>query len=242
MIGIVGFGRFGELAARYLALDNKVYVYDKTGKDGEIKKVGAVSASFEDVCGQDVVILCVPISEFKDVLNKVALHVKDGALVMEVCSVKVLPARWMKEVLPENVEILATHPLFGPDSAASSLKGCKIVLCKERIKGERYLRIKDYLESKGLEVIETTPEEHDRQTAVTLALTHFIGRSLSEFGAEKMEMDTEGYKRLLHILGVVENDKWQLFKDMHRYNPYAKETREKYIDAVNEIDKRLGEK
>jgi prephenate dehydrogenase len=49
-----------------------------------------------------------------------------------------------------------------------------------------------------------------------------IGRTLSEYGASPLDIDTEGYKRLLHILEVVERDTWQLFQDMHHYNPYAK--------------------
>jgi len=48
-------------------------------------------------------------------------------------------------------------------------------------------------------VIEASPSEHDRQIAVSLALTHFIGRSLAGMGAKPQDIDTEGYKRLLHI-------------------------------------------
>ena len=80
-------------------------------------------------------------------------------------------------------------------------------------------------------VVESTPEEHDRQIAVSLALTHFIGRALSEFGAGPLDIDTEGYNRLLHILEVVTHDTWQLFMDMHRYNPFARQQREAFIEC-----------
>ena len=93
----------------------------------------------------------------------------------------------------------------------------------------------------GLVVIEATPEAHDRQIAVSLALTHFIGRSLAEFGATPLDIDTEGYQRLLHVLGVVENDTWQLFQDMNTYNPYADESRSAFMKAVQKIQQRLGE-
>ena len=52
-------------------------------------------------------------------------------------------------------------------------------------------------------------------------------------------MDTEGYKRLLHILEVVEHDTWQLFEDMHRYNPYAREKRAEFMEAMRGIEDRL---
>jgi prephenate dehydrogenase len=129
--------------------------------------------------------------------------------------------------------------MFGPDSAAHELKGRKIVLWGERINDSAYQKIKSYLISKGLTVIETTPEAHDRQIAVSLALTHFIGRSLGEFGATPLDVDTEGYQRLLHVLGVVENDTWQLFEDMNTYNPYAAESRSAFMAAVQRIQKRL---
>jgi len=88
----------------------------------------------------------------------------------------------------------------------------------------------------GLVLVEGSPEEHDHQIAVSLALTHFIGRGLEEFGAGPLDIDTEGYQRLLHILGVVEHDTWQLFVDMNRYNSYARQKRRKFMDAMKKID------
>ena len=88
-------------------------------------------------------------------------------------------------------------------------------------------------------MIETTPEEHDRQMAATLALTHFIGRSLAEYGAEPLDIDTEGYKRLLFTLEMVTHDTWELFTDMHRYNPFAKDMRDRFIRAAERVDARL---
>jgi prephenate dehydrogenase len=146
----------------------------------------------------------------------------------------------MCERLPASVAILGTHPMFGPDSAADSLMGRKIVLCPVRIAPARYAAIRSYLIAKELVVIETSPSEHDRKIAVSLALPHFIGRSLAGMGAKPQDIDTEGYKRLLHILAVVENDSWQLFEDMHRYNPYAEEARRGFRKAMQVLEKRIG--
>jgi prephenate dehydrogenase len=145
----------------------------------------------------------------------------------------------MQQLLPENVDILGTHPMFGPDSAADSLQGRKIVLCRVRMGAERYEKVRSYLASRGLALIETSAAEHDRQIAVSLALTHFIGRSLAEMGTQPQVIDTEGYKRLLRILEVVENDTWQLFEDMNRFNPYACKTRQAFRDAMETIEQRL---
>ena len=241
MIGIIGFGRFGKLMTRYLAEDCQVMVYDKNGDSEGIKSRGGVVTTFAEACRQKTVILAVPISSMQMVLKEIRPQLQPGTLIIDVCSVKVLPVKWMVEILPDEIDILGTHPMFGPDSAADSLMGSKIVLCRERINDEAYDPIKTYLESKGLIVIETSADQHDREIAVSLALTHTIGRALAEFGAEPQQIDTEGYKRLLHILEVVENDTWQLFEDMNRYNPYADGRRTDFVSALQSINEKLIE-
>ena len=239
-IGIVGFGRFGKLVARYLSKDFSVVVFTRSDKGAAIKACGARPVSFETACRQKIVILCMPISAMQETLRQVAPLLREDALVVDVCSVKIYPVQWMRELLPETVSILPTHPMFGPDSAADSLKGRKIVLCPERIDSGQYEKIKTWLEGQGLVAIKATAQEHDEKIAVSLSLTHFIGRSLSAFGARDLDIDTEGYKRLMHILGVVSHDTWQLFEDMHTYNPYAKQKRQAFIDAMAHINERLG--
>ena len=66
-----------------------------------------------------------------------------------------------------------------------------------------------------------------------------IGRTLSESGASQLDIDTEGYKRLLHILEVVERDTWQLFTDMHHYNPFARKKRTEFMEVMRDINSRL---
>lgn len=238
-IGIVGFGRFGKLTATYLARDFEVAVYDSGANAVEIAATGAAAVSLATACRQDILILSVPISVFRETLFRIAPLLNKGALVIDVCSVKLYPVRAMKEILPAHVSILATHPMFGPDSASDALIGRKIVLCNIRMQQKRYQKIKAYLSSLQLHVIEATPKEHDEQIAVSLALTHFIGRSLAAFGATPREIDTEGYQRLLHVLGVVENDTWQLFEDMNSYNPFAAKFRKAFLTAARRVNQKL---
>jgi len=239
MIGIIGFGRFGKLVADYLTRDLDVFVYNRSDKSSDIVRSGAKPASLDTVCQQDIVIPCVPISTFIDNLKSMAPLLKPDSLVVDVCSVKEYPVQWMLEELPESVSILATHPMFGPDSAADSLQDRKICLCRVRVPDAPYDKIKNYLISKGLIVIEATAREHDEQIATSLSLTHLIGRTLSEWGAQPLDIDTEGYKRLLRILEVVERDTWQLFVDMHRYNPYARKKRSEFMEVMQDINSRL---
>lgn len=238
-IGIIGFGRFGQLISKYLAKDFKIHVYCKNNNINEIKKLNCIPSSFKDVCKNDFIIPCVPISDFKDVIKEISTHIKNGATIIDVCSVKEYPVDIMKQILPNNIDILATHPMFGPDSANDSLKNKKIVLCKVRMKKKNYNLIANYLTKKGLNIIHTSPKEHDEQIAYSQVLTHFIGRSLIDFDAQKFKIDTEGYNRLLNILDVVKNDSWQLFEDMNKYNKYSKQMRNNFIKSLNKINERV---
>jgi prephenate dehydrogenase len=240
MIGLIGYGRFGRLTVKNLAPEFEVLVHTRSAdKSKDIADAGGRLVSLEEACAQKLIILCVPISAMRATLQQIAPLIKPDAVVADVCSVKVYPTQWMQELLPPTVEILATHPMFGPDSAAKSVAGYKIVLCPERIRPQRYSQIKQWLEKKGIVTIETTPAEHDRKIALSLGLTHFIGRALAEFGATPLDIDTEGYKRLLHILGVVNNDTWQLFEDIHHFNPFAREKRQAFLKAMAKIDAHL---
>lgn len=238
-IGILGFGRFGKLMARNLAADFELRVCDPAAIEPDVRSAGARPVDLAAAAQSDVVVLAVPISRMQAALAQIKPHLRTGSLVVDVCSVKDHPIRWMQDLLPEDIDILGTHPMFGPDSAADTLQGRKIVLCRVRVEAERYEKIRGYLASKGLTVIETTAAEHDRQIAVSLALTHFIGRALAGMGAKPQVIDTEGYQRLLRILEVVENDTWQLFEDMNRFNPYAEKTRQAFLEALETIEQKV---
>ena len=243
-VGLIGFGRLGKLITKYIAQDADVIVYEKFPTDTteeEIKKLGAKAGTLEEACECPLVIPFVPISEFENTLNEMKPFLKAGTLVADVCSVKSHPIEVMEKHLPKDVQILGTHPMFGPDSAKESLFGCTIVVCRVRIEDKLYADILSYLNNHGLKVIESSADKHDEEISHSLLLTHFIGRTLMDLGTEKLDIDTKGYRRLMKILQTVENDSWQLFVDMNKYNPYSESTRKEFLESLNKVNKRITE-
>lgn len=240
-LGLIGFGRLGKLLASKLSQDFDCYIYDVEKQDELITSMGAIPASLEEISKIQTIISVVPISALKDLLKEISPLLKDDHLFIDVCSVKELPSIWMKEALPENVQILGTHPMFGPDSAKRTLVGSKIVLCPVRIEERSLKEISAYLETHGLKVIHATAKEHDQQIAQSLLLTHFLGRTMIDFGSLPLEIDTKGYRRLMKILETVENDTWQLFVDMNKYNPYAQGIRQRFLASMQKIDNEVKE-
>ncbi|MAE58096.1 MAG: prephenate dehydrogenase [Halobacteriovorax sp.] len=238
-VGIIGFGRLGKLCASHMIKDFDLYIYDKVDFKKEIKAMKAKPVQMKEFGICDIIIPFVPISEFENTMTALKDILKPGCLIIDVCSVKEHPINVMKSLLSEDVQILGTHPMFGPDSARDTLFGTKIALCPERIDQDLYHNIKSYLHRNGVKTIETTPEKHDKEIASTLVLTHVIGRTLVDMKVEDHEIDTKGYRRLLKILQTVENDSWQLFDDMNSYNQFSKPTREAFRKSLENILKRL---
>lgn len=236
-IGLIGCGRFGKLAARYLSEDFRVHVFDRNNKFGGKKNI--VASALGEACKKNIVVLAVPISEFENTLKDAAPLINKSTLVIDVCSVKEYPAKLMRKLFAKNIRVLATHPLFGPDSASDSLAGRKIALCRVRVDDGLYNQVKAYLKSKGLAVIETTPQEHDMQMAKSLVLSHLIGRALIEMKAGNLEIDTRGYRDLVKIVDAVRHDSLQLFEDMNHYNRFSKKSRKEFIKSMLNVEKRL---
>lgn len=238
-MGIVGFGRFGRLAATYLKDHFDLMVHDREDCEDAAKRIGVRTGPLRDVAGRSVVVLCVPISTMEPVLKEITPYLIKGTLVVDTCSVKEFPVSLMKAILPDTVNIVGTHPLFGPDSASEGLEGKKIVLCPVRIQGFEAVVL--FLRRLRLDVLVCSPEAHDRRMASTQALVQFLGRAFLETGLTNEIMATPGYERLISILEVVQNDTVELFQDLQNLNRFAVGMRQRLIESLTRIDQRLRE-
>jgi len=238
-MGIVGFGRFGRLAATHLKDHFELLVYDRTDCDNAARRLGVSPGPLRIVAARSVVLLCVPISQMESVLNEITPYLIKGTLVVDTCSVKEYPVSLMKTILPSHVDILGAHPLFGPDSAVQGLHGKKVVLCAVRTR--KLQRVIRFLEGLKLRVLVSSPEAHDRGMASTQAIVQFLGRAFLDMGLIHEATATPGYDRLIRILEVVQNDTSELFYDLQSLNRFAGGMRQRLIDSLALIDQRIRE-
>lgn len=234
-IGVYGLGRFGAFWASLLGQSFNVKGYSRN--PDRATPAGVERVDFDGLMDCKVIFLCNAISSMEQVLPQIAGAVKPGTLVVDTCSVKVYPVDLMMEILPESVEIMGSHPMFGPDSGRNGVKGLPLVLCKQRISDEHYVFWKDNFRALGLVIQEMTAHEHDREAAYTQGITHFIGRTLKELNLHPSPIATTGYERLLDIVTQTCNDPWQLFLDLQKYNPYTSRMRN---DLHRGLEKMLG--
>ena len=239
-LGLIGFGRFGQLAAKHLRHRAHLFVWDMRDLRKKAASLGLTWGTLEETASCQVVLLSVPISEMPEALARVVPHLRPGALLMDVCSVKMAPVEWMLAAAPPQVDVIGTHPLFGPGSARTGIDGLAIALCPART---RHLdRVRDFLEQMGLKVMITTPEDHDRQMATAQALTHYVARGLAEAGVADQELKTPSFERLLRVVENLTKDSPEMFHDLEAFNPFAEEARLRLLDALHRIDARLQER
>ncbi len=239
-IGIIGFGQFGQFMAQHLAPFFDVTVCDTTDRQIEAEKIGVNWREFPTVAGKPIVIFAVPLKSFETVLKRTVPFLRSDAMCFDVCSVKMKPLELMREILPESVEIIGTHPLFGPQSGREGIAGMRVALCLIRTdKGEQ---IKQFLVKKlKLQVFEKSPEAHDREMAHVQALTHFVARALDELHVVDSELATVSYEELIKAARLVSEDSWELFQTIQQANPFADIKRKAFIEKLIELENRLGE-
>lgn len=243
-LGIFGLGAFGTFMAGHLAPYFDLKGWDRNMPSPEtLAKAGAaalVPASPEETAACDLVVFAVPLEALEETVAAAARHARPGALFLDVTSVKTRPVEILSRLLPDTVEILCTHPLFGPQSGKNGIASLRIALCPVRVRTERYYKVCDFLTDKlQLLVLKTTPENHDREMARVQAMTHFMSRALKEIGLNPSPMATRAYEKLQEFSSIVLSDSWDLFLTIQNGNPYAKEIRQGLMHEMQKLEDRL---
>ena len=234
-IGLMGFGAFGRYLARHLAAHARISAYDPRGVDSSYAAAGAV----REVARCDLVVLAAPVAQIGDVCAEIRPWLRPGAVVADVGSVKVAPANAMAAGLPDHVDIVGLHPLFGPESAPDLISGRKIAVCN--VRGRSHLRLAALLKRLlGLEVFVVTPEAHDREAAIVQGLTHMIASILTGMQPLPTRMTTVSYDKLIDATNLVKNDAPGVFDAIMRDNPFAAATRDEFIDKALGLKDRFG--
>jgi prephenate dehydrogenase len=180
------------------------------------------------------VVLAVPMRSLRAVARGIAPHLKAGSLVVDVCSLKVGPLSILEAELPPHADILGTHPLFGPRSGRNGIEGLSIVLCSGR--GRRGPAAARFLRKKWrLKVVETSPEQHDRQMAYVQGLTHLLARIVTSMNVPPLDHATETFSHLMRMVNMVQGDSDDLFRTILLDNPFTEDMTRSFLEATRRV-------
>lgn len=224
-IGIIGNGHFGAFLAEKLGEQLNVEVYAH-GDSAEILK---------RVAGRDYVILAVPLGVYDEVLQQLKPVLPSTSVIVDVCSVKQRPVEIIKQHLPEQ-PLVATHPLFGPDSAADGLAGHTIVMCPEVSDPVHYQRLSALGQMMGMSVLRMSAEAHDKDIAVVQGLTMFVGRAVLRYGIDEQILSTPYSAKLRALADVERNHSDELYATIQSGNVHTAAVRTELIEIMRQLD------
>jgi len=240
---IGGAGGMGRLLAKGLkscGLSIAIGDLDE-GRAREVaRRLGVGLLGGDSLKGFGIVIIAVPFEAVIEEALKALDRMDEGSLLIEISSIKAGVVEAIRKSLPDRIEYISIHPLFGP--AIRSLRGKKIVVIP--VRAERwlggFLRI---IRGMGCEAILSTAGEHDEAMARIQALHHFsylcLVDCLSRVGFDP-RFSTESFRRTLGLLRRIDNNLGAIFS-IQRHNPFAGEMRLNYRNAVEALSRMEAE-
>ncbi|RDX79199.1 Arogenate dehydrogenase 1, chloroplastic, partial [Mucuna pruriens] len=228
-IGIVGFGTFGQFLAKTMTKQGHTLTATSRSDYSDLcRQMGIhffrdVSAFLEtDI---DVIVLCTSILSLSEVVSSMPLtSLKRPTLFVDVLSVKEHPRDLLLRVLPEESDILCTHPMFGPVSGKNGWRDLTFMYDKVRIRDEAtcssFIQI---FASEGCKMVQMSCEEHDKAAAKSQFITHTIGRTLAEMDIKSTPIDTKGFAELVKLKETMMGNSFDLYIGLFVHNRFARQ-------------------
>jgi len=192
-MAIIGPGLIGSSIMRAARQQNAVRQIVASARSAETRQrvveLGiadkVVETNAEAVEGADLVIVCAPVGVCGTIAEEIAPHLKPGAIVSDVGSVKTSIVRDMGPHLPDSVHFVPAHPVAGtehsgPDAGFAELfdgRWC-ILTPPEGTDDEAVKRLAAFWALFGAHVEIMTPDHHDLVLAVTSHLPHLIAYTI----------------------------------------------------------------
>lgn len=192
-VALIGLGLIAgsmALAMRRRGLAAEVTGYARTAATRDTaRRINLVDrvcdTAVEAVKDADLVVLCVPVGAMGAVAQEIAPHLKPGATVSDVGSVKRAVIDAVQPHMPANVHFVPAHPLAGtehsgPESGFATLfdnRWCLIVLA-EGASPQAVAQLQALWQGMGANVDQMDADHHDLVLAVTSHTPHLIAYTM----------------------------------------------------------------
>lgn len=232
-------GAMGAYFTEYFVRQgHSVTGYDRRKIAQAVRKFTLAKSNRNAVEGVDVVVVAVPMRETAKVIREVLPSIKDGALVLEIASLKTRVLRDLRRFRRRNVTILSVHPLFGPDARSKHPKICVIG-------GERQVSAARRL-FPGAKLIPLDAKAHDRLMAYALSLVHlanlaFVSAIAGGIGLRKFEeVSTPTGSEQLKLSRAVLAQSPTLFSRLQVDNPFAPDVIHTLVKELRTLERMVG--
>ena len=205
-VAIIGLGLIGSSLARAVrkaGIAGKIIAIDGNeavcARVAELDLADTVTSNLvEGTREADLVVFCVPVLANAAVAEIVGPHLKPGAIVSDVGSVKGSVVRDIGPHLAEGVHFVPAHPVAGtehsgPDAGFAELfvNRWSILTPPPEADETAIAKVHAFWEAIGANVEIMTPEHHDLVLAITSHVPHLIAYNIVGTAAD-MEKVTQG--------------------------------------------------
>lgn len=193
-----------------------------------------------EIRNSDIVMISVPIDRTVGTIREIAPKMSSGSLLMDITSIKTDPLDAMIKYAPPDIEILGTHPMFGP--SIPDIRGQIVIFTPVEGKSEKWLPIiRSLYENNGAHIEIMDTKKHDMMMAVVQGLTHFgiitIGSVLRELEfdvSESRRFMSPMYDILLDLVGRILAQNPYLYA-MIQMNPEVTKVHKAYINQCENL-------
>jgi cyclohexadieny/prephenate dehydrogenase len=203
-LAIIGQGLIGSSITRAVSANRIARELVVTDNSAKVRKTVAelglgiakvVETSAEAVRDADLVVACVPVGQYGALAKEIGVHLKAGAIISDVGSVKGAVVRDMLPHLPKGVHLVPAHPLAGtehsgPESGLADLfenRWC-IVTPLEGADDNAVETVRSFWAAMGSEVEVMPVAHHDKALAITSHLPHLIAFAIFHTGLKHEEI------------------------------------------------------
>jgi cyclohexadieny/prephenate dehydrogenase len=221
-LGLIGMGLIGSSIARAARVQNAARSIVATAKSPATRRRVAELGLADQVAetnvaaveGADVVIVSVPVGQSGAVAQEIGRHLKPGAIVSDVGSVKASVVRDMAPHIPAGVHFVPAHPVAGtehsgPDAGFAELfvnRWC-ILTPPPGADPAAVEQLAKFWRTLGARVETMTAEHHDLVLAITSHVPHLIAYTIvgtaDELGAvtrsEVLQFSAGGFRDFTRI-------------------------------------------
>lgn len=240
-VAVIGYGSFGALLVGLLAQQHEVLVYEKNDiSKNDLPESAKQITEIKDIKDCSAIFIATGLDSLRLVCESIKPFITKDMIVADVCSVKVEPAKTMHDVLGDSCQLLATHPLFGPQTVLKfeDARGQKMVW-HELSDGDFHNVRSIFEDTYGIEIVELKPEEHDKEMAWVHGLTFFTGRALLDMQPPSSTLGTNYYQKLIDLVAVEQQHSEELFMTIQRGNPYTDEIRQRFMDTLQKYENKI---
>ena len=190
---IIGCGLLGSSLLRRIQKKNlakKIYIYEKSkaniAKIKKLKLPGQIVNKLQNgVINSDLIILCTPMSEYKNIILKMNKFLSPKTIITDIGSSKLESSKIIKKFLRKDIFWTSSHPIAGsevsgPENGKQDMfenKWC-VLIKEKRTKKNHLIFLNKFWKKIGSKVISMTSEKHDRVFSITSHLPHLIAYNL----------------------------------------------------------------